>query len=209
MAKPSDYSPGGTHVYDRTTGTWAETGSPSYSGDGVGRGTLVIHDANGPVGVHLAAVNRPAAGYVSTGSGGSGAAAGVVETNGAGSAGTGPGAASVVTGGPLKPKMKPTTTSLMIGAPVTPNPWFSNADQWEERYGEPGDWLGGVVVAGADVLQAVGFNSEKAGNDLYNAPGVVGGALTTIGQGFLDMRAAQKDPFGPDKPMPGFATGGF
>ncbi|KRA66674.1 hypothetical protein [Rhizobium sp. Root651] len=41
---------------------------------------------------------------------------------------------------------------------------WSDAATWEERYGEPGSWVGGVVVGGADLLD---FGRRKTG---WNQP---------------------------------------
>lgn len=70
----------------------------------------------------------------------------------------GAGAAAVATG-PLKIKVKQTATGIVTGKwPWSVSPGWSNTDQWEERYGEPGDWLGGLVTMGADL----GYNLKLA-----------------------------------------------
>lgn len=153
----------GGQVYDRTTGTWVGETQGSV-GDGVDRSVdasrvKIWHGTDGPVGVQLltptpGGVANPG---VSTGGGGGGVGPGsaAVATE-KGGGGAGPGSAAVMTG-PLEPKMQKTTTKLMVGTDQwDANPYWSNADQWEERYGEPGDWLGGVAVAASDVVWNAG-----------------------------------------------------
>ncbi|MHA6692271.1 hypothetical protein [Devosia sp. A449] len=144
-------------TYNPDSADWdytpAGTGSNSDSG---GREVAFYTDNAKPVYTNSAPVNQVSAGQVQTGpgGGGSGPGAGGVAT-GAGGGGNGPGSAAVVAG-PLKPKLQNTTTKLMVGTDQwEANPYWSNADQWEERYGEPGDWIGGVVVGVADVVHNV------------------------------------------------------
>lgn len=234
MAKPSDYSPGG-QVYDRTTGAWAGENTGNFGDDhsAPGRGTFVIHDANGPVGVHLAPARQMvAAGVVQTGPGGGGAGPGSVGVGpGPGAGGSGPGSAAVATVGnrgaflmqaPVAlPYDKPSKVMPLVvgGRLLAHDVGWSNIADWEERTGESEflspTWFASWGVAGADTWANLStensgpIKTRKVQEDLYNAPGVIGGALTTIGQGFLDTRAAMKSPFGPDHPTPGFTHGGF
>lgn len=101
---------------------------------------------------------------------GSGPAVGSVAAGGPANSGVGPGnplistAPQVVTagpgrrvvvfgGGPLSVKTKDTATGGYAGVGVNPNPWFSDVENWwEPRYGEPGEWLGGIVNIGADAV---------------------------------------------------------
>ncbi|QCS37243.1 hypothetical protein [Tortoise microvirus 74] len=173
----------GGHVYDRTTGTWAGETQGSV-GDGVDRSvsasvSTVWHDANGPTGVQYhnpgdsGGTGSVSQGHVASGpvadpvvAGGTGAGAGVANTSGPASGGSGPGSPAVVSGdkpgkgGALEPKRKATHTQLQIGLPGgwTHNPNWSDTAEWEERYGEPGDWLGGIVTMGVDV----GHNAKRA-----------------------------------------------
>jgi len=132
--------------------------------------------------------------------------------------GSGAGSRLVVSGGdaPLKATMKDTATGGYAGVQIHPNRWFSDVQEfWEPRYGEPGEWLGGIVNIGADgwhnsdAKRGGPLRTEKITEDVFNAPAVMGGWARTIGQGFLDTRAGMRDPFGPDHPTPGFSTGGF
>lgn len=72
----------------------------------------------------------------------------------------GAGAGSRLTfSGPLAVEVKEEATGMLLGGPwFQPNPWWSNTDQWEERHGEPGDWIGGFVTMGADAV----FNAARA-----------------------------------------------
>lgn len=64
---------------------------------------------------------------------------------------------------PLTPGKKDKATGGHAGFEIHPNPWFSNVeDFWETRYGEPGEWLGGGINIGADLV--------------YNLPGVIDAA---------------------------------
>lgn len=223
----------GGHVYDRTSGTW-EGSTQGSVGDGVDRSVAsragtVWHNANGVVGVQLNNPGTPT--RTSSGSGSGSANNGVPGKGSAG--GTGPGAAGVVaaTPGNRGAFRSQLTVSLPYDDPSKIIPlavggrmlahdagWSSIAD-WEERTGDSEflspTWFASWGVASADVW--ANMSTENAGplktrkiqQDLYNAPGVLGDALTTIGKGFLDARAAGRDPFGPDHRMPGFATGGF
>lgn len=87
---------------------------------------------------------------VTTGGGGGGNGPG--EASAGNKPGAGP-AAPVVTTGPLTVKTKNTATGLQIGLPGgwATNPKWSDTAEWEERYGEPGDWLGGIVTMGVDL----------------------------------------------------------
>lgn len=103
--------------------------------------------------------NAPASGAVHTGpgGGGSGPGSGVVATSDGQAAGSGPGA-RVVASGPLQSKLKVTHTQLLLGnTGWAHNPRWSDTAEWEERYGEPGDWLGGIVTMGVDL----GHNADR------------------------------------------------
>lgn len=187
MAKPSDYSPGG-QVYDRTTGTWAGenqgTFGNGYTGDGVGRGTLVIHDANGPVGVHLTSrptlAAGPAAGVTSNGV----KQPGVVSV---GAAVAGPGAPAVAASPQAKAtagnrgvfldqkgvalgfdEPSPVMPIFVGGRAVAHDTGWSNAADGEERWGEnellSPSWFHAWGVAGADVWANA---SVTSGGPLY------------------------------------------
>jgi hypothetical protein len=225
----------GGHVYDRTTGTWAGETQGSV-GDGVDRSvsssvSTVWHDANGPTGVQFhnpgdhGGTGSVSQGHVASGpvadpvvAGGSGPGAGTANTDGPGSGGTGPGSAGVVApAAPLKAKMKSTTTQIMFGVPIVPNPWVSNTDQWEERWGEPGDWLGGIAVGAADMLFNAGraldhaTGSDVVSNkrrDTFKVEDIAGKGQPYVNAvtGWID---AMNSPFGPDKPIAGIYKGGF
>ncbi|QCS37236.1 hypothetical protein [Tortoise microvirus 73] len=226
----------GGHVYDRTTGTWAGETQGSV-GDGVDRSvssrvSTVWHDANGPVGVSFdrgsgesSGTGSVSRGHVASGpatnpvvAGGSGAGAGTANTSGPGSGGSGPGSGGVVApAGPLKAKMKNTATQIMFGVPIVPNPWVSNADQGEERWGEPGDWLMGVAVMGADALyntfRAVDHatGSDTVSNkrrDTFKVEDIAGKGQPYV-SAVTDWIDAMNSPFGPDKPIAGIYKGGF
>jgi hypothetical protein len=112
--------------------------------------------------------------------GGSGPGAGVVSYGGASPGGAGPGNAAVAQrpgggsltlGGPLSTKIKMTATGGYAGIPVLPNPFFSDVENWwEPRYGEPGEWLGGIANIAADGVWAAGrfadwgFNTDTVSN---------------------------------------------
>ncbi|QMV02144.1 hypothetical protein GHV40_11930 [Devosia sp. D6-9] len=76
-----------------------------------------------------------------------------VGTSGASSGvGSGAGAGAVVTG-PLTVKVNDEATGLLLGGGWwKSNPFWSDANEWENRYAEPGEWVGGIVTMGADVL---------------------------------------------------------
>lgn len=84
------------------------------------------------------------------GSGGSGpGSAGAA----AGSGGRGAGSKLALSAPPLTMAAKDSGTEIFTGGDWwKSNPWWSDTEEWEARYGEPGDWLGGVVVAGADTF---------------------------------------------------------
>lgn len=77
----------------------------------------------------------------------------------ASAAGGGAGQRVVVSGAPLTTKVKGDATGGWAGLNVLPNPWFSDVENWwEPRFGEPGEWLGGIVNIGADGV----FNAGRA-----------------------------------------------
>lgn len=196
MAKPSDYSPGG-QVYDRTTGTWAGENTRSVGEDmsSPGRGTFVIHDANGPVGVHLAGRPRmpdgPGAGVTSNGVRQSGSPSIGASVTGPGApavaSSTGGGALAATAGIKLKPKMQPTFTQLSVGgSPIVHHPGWSDAGEAEERYGD-GDsmfsptfvYQWGVAIAdvyatGADYLRRKGVLGVSPEQRKANAEAIGG-----------------------------------
>lgn len=86
----------------------------------------------------------------------------------------GPGV-QVVSGGAwghsLAASLKDTNTQLAMGPiPHQPNPGWSDTEEWEARYGEPGDWLGGIVTMGVDLgynaARWIGFDRERAARDI-------------------------------------------
>lgn len=119
-----------------------------------------------------------------------------------GSAGSGSGASGVATGpraggsgagsslaisGPLEVGIKDSATGILTGGGWWhSNPWWSDTEEWEARYGEPGDWLGGVVVAGADLAFNVARGIDHAtGSNIVeparrDKPIQYGDGLTTI-----------------------------
>lgn len=71
--------------------------------------------------------------------------------------GKGAGSRLTITG-PLKPGFKDTATGGYAGVKFEPNPWFSDVEEWwEPRYGEPGEWLGGIV----NIVSDGAFNSAR------------------------------------------------
>lgn len=138
-------------VYDPGSASWGYVGSMdnrvenNHSDE---RGALVTDKGR------VVPIKNPAAGAVKTATrgGGSGPGAAAVVTAGPKSAGSGPGAAVVVTG-PLKPKLKRNFTQLLLGTSGwSHDPGWSDTEEWEARYGEPGDWLGGVTLGVVDTI---------------------------------------------------------
>lgn len=124
-------------------------------------------------------------------------------------AGNGPGSVAVVGEGVLAPKMKPTFTQLSLGRTGwSHDPDWSDTEEWEARYGEPGDWLGGIVTMGVDL----GHNARRV-FDQYSAyvqeqPPVRGGSGWER-SGAADWWEQANSPWGPDHPIWGFDGGGF
>lgn len=115
-------------VGDYVIKTTAQT--PAQVGSGAGAGTAATGGAHTSGAGAEAVVNDPQA-----------------KTKGAGSRLT------ITAGAPLKVKTKPENTGIHVGGlDWQPNPWWSDTEEWEARYGEPGDWAGGLVVFGADVV---------------------------------------------------------
>lgn len=222
---------GGGQVYDRTTGTW-EGSTKGSVGDGKnhhqGGETKVWRDANGIVGVERVGnqvlqkaqtggsgslrVSTP--GKPAAGAGGRGAGSHMVSTGGGGS---GPGSAVVTSGGhfgnKLKTKLQDDNTSLLVGGIyIEAPPGFSNADQWEELMGEPGDWIGGIVVGvGTAYHNAIhrpaSFLADPK-NGAFTTDSYAGKGSQYL-EGVADWWAKADSPFGPDKPIWGFDKGGF
>jgi hypothetical protein len=132
-------------------------------------------------------------------------------------------AASVVpmpAGGPLAVgKPTPLQPVYAGGNRLAMDLGWSNAGDAEERWGESEflspTWFYSWGVAGADIGANLDVRNggplytDKIVQDLWAAPGVFGDGLRAIAQGFVDTRAAERSPFGPDKPMAGYSTGGF
>lgn len=60
---------------------------------------------------------------------------------------------------PLEMGHKDSGTNILAGGDWWQgNPWWSDTEEFEARYGEPGDWVGGIVVFGADLT----FNAARA-----------------------------------------------
>lgn len=60
---------------------------------------------------------------------------------------------------PVGPGKATTATDGWAGFEWKANPWFSDVSSfWEPRFGEPGEWVGGFVNMGADVV----YNSQRA-----------------------------------------------
>lgn len=91
------------------------------------------------------------------GSGGSGAGSAGVSTGGGGK---GAGSRLVLSGSPpLKVGYSDEATGIFMGGDWwQSNPWWSDVEAWGQRYGEPGEWLGGAVTLGADAV----FNVARA-----------------------------------------------
>lgn len=152
--------------------------------------------------VYVAPPSKPqaAAATVSKGPGGGGAGPGsatVKNTTAARAAGSGAGSRLVVSmGEALTPSMSTKATELMVGGDWwKSNPWFSNTEEWEARYGEPGDWAGGVVVFGGDVVYNTGrfldwgFNYDTVSNNRPDTTVVTdmrrnGSSANEVGQAF-------------------------
>lgn len=191
----SNISPGG-QIYDRTTGTWVGENVGTV-GDGrgdervaTGRGSLVWHNADGPVGIQLAPVQQVAASSVATGPGGGGSGPGsaavVTAPHGGGSGPGSPGVlqwqeAERIAGvpaslvhqfglPPMEQALNPNVTQVSVGGTWWhSNPWFSDAEEYATRYGE------GELAETAFFLTNVGadfaYNAYRFGN-AYVSPWV-------------------------------------
>lgn len=86
-------------------------------------------------------------------------------------------------------------TPVAAGGVVLPqNPWWSNATEWGNRYGEPGEWLGGLLTGVADI----GYAIDRAvgvgpGEDTFDAlrrhtGGLVGGLWRRAGDAWSGLK---------------------
>lgn len=50
----------------------------------------------------------------------------------------------------MKPPPAPEHSGLRAGGETSHNPYFSDAQKFEDRYGEPGEWIAGTANIGAD-----------------------------------------------------------
>lgn len=90
--------------------------------------------------------------------------------------GIGPGALGIPATAPLKPKIKDVATGGFAGWQIEANPWFSDVENFgEPRYGEPGEWLGGLVNMGADAV----WNAGRAWN-ATGRPGDIGSTVDRL-----------------------------
>ncbi|QCS37032.1 hypothetical protein [Tortoise microvirus 43] len=63
----------------------------------------------------------------------------------------------------LTPKMEMSVQEMLVdGYRINANPRTSNAEEWEIRYAEPGEWVGGIVVMASDAW----YNTKQALGDL-------------------------------------------
>lgn len=111
---------------------------------------------------------------------------------------------------------------LMVGGGgLASNPWFSNAEDWEIRYAEPGEWVGGLAVMAADAIYNTGrlvdwytgsdtvSGSRKdtsAVTDARRSNGAWSGIHDAFGRQFNMWDRQLHDMLNPDKPYVG---GGF
>lgn len=219
---PSNVSSGG-HVYDRTTGSWAGETQGS-AGDGVDRSIAasevkIWRDANGITGYDVKTPQATQAPQAPQGAGagaapvaataGAGAPPAAGQAVGAAGATMGPGSAGVVTTGiRLTPKMKKTGSQLVYGGKaVVPHPGFSDMDEVEQRLGD-GDspldpaWYYKWSTWAADTYHN---NVDLVPKQTQFQPG--GGQWITEEIG--NWWDSANSPFGPDKPVWGFDSGGF
>lgn len=92
---------------------------------------------------------------------------------------------------PLTPGKKDKATGGYAGFEIHPNPYFSNVeDFWETRYGEPGEWIGGILNVGADLI----YNAPGAINSMGINPSTPG-----LGADWYSERAGQVKPPDPQE----------
>lgn len=72
----------------------------------------------------------------------------------------------------LKPGDNPTvsTVGLEDRFGITSDPKTADAAAWEQRYAEPGEWVGGIYTMGADAIYNAKAALKRAGLDLDQAP---------------------------------------
>lgn len=136
-------NPGGSRDYSVSSGQTAGDGNDRSDGS--------------------ATTSRKAAAVPTSGPGAPAVAtAGRVPTKGPGAAFAGLGPVSRVRVSelpPLEMGHKDSGTNILVGGDWWQgNPWWSDTEEFEARYGEPGDWFGGVLVFGADLM----FNTARA-----------------------------------------------
>lgn len=104
--------------------------------------------------------------------------------------------------GPLKPKLKSNVTKVIFGNEVHPNPWFSDYEDLETRYGEIVGNIAGLATLAADFLET---NNVNHGDGLLQSVGRGPGFASGLESWWQEANS----PFGPDHPIPGFDRGGF
>lgn len=178
-----------------------------YAADGTRVGGITIGGARGMGPGNIQVGASPTAGP------GSQAASGV--PSGAPSpAGQGPGAAVVTTKPtqprpgnrtpliqfgtpPLEPGAKMKATDGYAGIRVEANPWFSDVENWwEPRYGEPGEWLGGIVNIAMDGVWQTGKAAEAFHNSQF-----IQGSANTIDRMFADGMDRVTAPLSRQEPV--------
>lgn len=86
----------------------------------------------------------------------------------------------------LTPKMEMSVQEMLVdGYRINANPRTSNAEEWEIRYAEPGEWVGGIVVMASDAW----YNTKQALADwssVANAKGNSWSSATKAGDAFGD-----------------------
>lgn len=85
---------------------------------------------------------------------------------------------------PLKAAVKDSASGGYAGVYFEPNPWFSDVQEWwEPRFGEPGEWLGGLVNIAADAVYNTDRLRKFAGDEAWH------GAERGVGAAFDAYRS--------------------
>lgn len=77
---------------------------------------------------------------------------------------------------------------------ITPDPATADAAMWEQRYGEPGDWIGGVYVMGADAIHNAKKKLEAVGKEWAKPAPLPEDSYLRQGARWLDKSLGLQNP---------------
>lgn len=170
---------------------WGTTSTGPLGTGAAGRAAAIVHDnrsmGSGPAAGRVASAPRSGSGPGNSGSVSSPGAPGVTSGPGVRVAATAEnrGAFLLGAGIGLSPSDVQATPVTYRGTRLPLDTTSDDVEIWETRYGEPGEWVGGILVMGTDaakgVYEASTLKGDKVSEDLASAG-------WAIAEGFVEQR---------------------